>query len=76
MPARITVARSGFSGDAITHMGYIVPITRIIKFLKDNMMDFFFDEDVTYEDCKEKIKKKREKAEIEMMARAMKGNSK
>lgn len=76
MPARITVSRAGFSSDAITHMGYIVPITRIVKFLKDNMMEFFFDDSTSYEECIEKIKRKREKAELEAMAAAMKGNSK
>lgn len=73
MPARIAVNMSGFSSDAITHMGYIVPITRVVKFLKDNMLTFFFDESITYEECQEKIKRKREKAELDMLAAAMKG---
>ena len=56
-------------------MGYIVPITRIVRFLKDNMMMFFFDDSKSYDECIEEIKKKREKAELETMAAAMKGNS-
>ena len=74
MPARISVTMAGFSADAITHMGYIVPITRITQFLKDSMMDFLFDDSVTFEQCEKKIKEKREKMELSMMVEAMKGS--
>jgi hypothetical protein len=67
MPARIAVTGSMFSADAITHMGFIVPITRITQFLKDSMMDFLFDPTTTYADCKKKIDEKRKKTELEML---------
>ena len=67
MPARIAVAASMFSVDAITHMGFIVPITRITRFLQDSLMDFLFDPLVTYADCKKRIEEKRKKTELEVL---------
>jgi hypothetical protein len=67
MPARIAVAAAMFSMDAITHMCYIVPITRIVKFLKDSMMDFLFDSSVTWEECKKRIEEKRKMTELEAL---------
>jgi intein/homing endonuclease len=67
MPARIAVAAAMFSMDAITHMCYIVPITRIVKFLKDSMMDFLFDPSVTWEECKKRIEEKRKMTELEAL---------
>jgi len=51
MPARITVAIFGFAADAITHMGFFVPITRIYEFLKKNHYDFIYNPNKTYEQC-------------------------
>jgi S1-C subfamily serine protease len=51
MPARITVAMYGFSADAITHMGFFVPITRIYELLERNHYQFIYDEFKTYEQC-------------------------
>jgi len=67
MPARIAVAAAMFSMDAITHMCYIVPITRIAKFLKDSMMDFLFDPNVTWEECKKRSEEKRKMTELEAL---------
>jgi len=64
IPARIGVSMSGFSPDAITHMGFFVPITRIYKLLDDNFYQFIYDAEKTYEQCeadREKYKKEREK---------------
>jgi|WetSurSiteA1Bulk_404760.scaffolds.fasta_scaffold00002_69 intein/homing endonuclease len=74
MPARIAVTGI-FGQDAITHMCYIVPITRISQFLKDNLMLFFFNKDLTYNECKDMIKRKRETSELDMLAAAMKGDT-
>jgi len=73
MPARISVT-GGFASDAITHMGYIVPITRIMDFLKENMMDFLYDDSVTYKECQERIKAKREMAERALAAEMLRSD--
>jgi S1-C subfamily serine protease len=65
MPARIQVTLMGFSASPITHMGYIVPIWRIWKFIEDQLLKFLYDDKVSYEDCKQEIKKKREQAEAQ-----------
>jgi len=67
MPARIAVSASMFSMDAITHMCFIIPITRIVRFLKDSMMDFLFDDNVSWEECKKKIEEKRKMTELEAL---------
>lgn len=72
MPARITVTGSMFATDAITHLGFIVPITRIVAFLKENMMDFLFDPSVTFAECESRIKEKRRKSEVDMLLDANK----
>lgn len=61
MPARITVAMYGFSADAITHMGFFVPITRIYEFLDRNHYDFIYDKSKTYEQCKEERERELDK---------------
>jgi len=61
MPARIVVNIGGFSADAITHMGYFVPITRIYKVLKTNNYEFIFDPKKTYEECELQREENKEK---------------
>ena len=55
----------GFSADAITHMGYFIPIDRVYKLLEDNDYQFIYDKSISIEDCekarKEKQKPKKEK---------------
>ena len=46
-----SVAPSGFSSDAITHMGYFIPIERIYNLLDENNYNFIYDNDYTIEDC-------------------------
>ena len=43
VPARIAVAMTGFSADAITHLSYAIPITRIYQFLEDQKFRFIYD---------------------------------
>tara|TARA_Y100001963_G_scaffold23123_1_gene30603 strand:+ start:3466 stop:4296 length:831 start_codon:yes stop_codon:yes gene_type:complete len=51
IPSRITVQPMGFSADAITHMGYFIPIDRVYKLLDANDYQFIYDPDVKAEDC-------------------------
>ena len=64
VPSRISIQPMGFSADAITHMGYFIPIDRVYKLLKENSYHFIYDEDVSFEDCenkRNKVKKSDEK---------------
>jgi len=67
MPARITVAISGFTANPITHMGYIIPYWRINKFFEDQMMYFLLDPSKTYDECIKMREEARKKAEIDML---------
>ena len=60
IPSRISVQPSGFSSDAITHMGYFIPIDRVYKLLEENDYHFIYDKDVSFEDCEKERKNKRE----------------
>ena len=60
IPSRISVQPSGFSSDAITHMGYFIPIDRIYSLLEENDYHFIYDKDVSFEDCEKARKDKRE----------------
>jgi len=51
VPSRISVQPVGFSADAITHMGYFIPIDRIYKLLDDNNYQFIYDSSFSIEDC-------------------------
>jgi hypothetical protein len=57
----------GFSADAITHMGYFIPIDRVYNLLEDNDYQFIYDDSKSIEECKkarkEKQKPKKEKEE-------------
>ena len=67
VPSRISIQPMGFSADAITHMGYFIPIDRVYKLLDDNDYQFIYDDSISIEDCqksrKEKQKPKKEKEE-------------
>ena len=58
IPSRISVQASGFSADAITHMGYFIPIDRIYSLLEDNDYQFIYDDSVSIDECKKARKKK------------------
>jgi len=49
VPARIAVIASFFGSDAITHLSYFIPITRVYKFLESQMFRFVYDSDFTEE---------------------------
>ena len=50
----------GFSADAITHMGYFIPIDRVYGLLEDNDFQFIYDDKVSIGDC-EKARKAKQK---------------
>jgi S1-C subfamily serine protease len=60
IPSRISIQPMGFSADAITHMGYFIPLDRIYSLLRDNDYNFIYDDSVSIEDCKEARDEKQE----------------
>lgn len=61
MPSRIRVAIMGFAADAITHMGYFIPVCRIYRWLRENCYEFLWDPQVTKEQCDKRREEKRER---------------
>jgi len=57
IPSRISIQPMGFSADAITHMGYFIPIERVYKLLKENNYHFIYDSKVSFDDCENKRNK-------------------
>ena len=60
IPSRISIQPMGFSADAITHMGYFIPIERVYKLLEENDYQFIYDESKSIDDCNKARKKKQE----------------
>jgi len=69
VPSRLSVILLGFSADAITHMGYIIPIWRVCKFLKDQYFHFIYDNNYTLEQCEQMKKEAKERDELKMLKR-------
>ena len=63
IPSRISIQPMGFSADAITHMGYFIPIDRVYKLLEENDYQFIYDNSISIEDCKKARKEKQEPKE-------------
>lgn len=51
IPCAGDVLISGFSAQAIPHLGYVIPYYSIYDFLRDGCLEFIFDESKTYEEC-------------------------
>ena len=51
IPSRIAVQPMGFTAQAITHMGYFIPLHRIYDWLEDNCYQFLYDDTFTSEQC-------------------------
>ena len=64
IPSRISIQPMGFSADAITHMGYFIPIDRVYQLLEDNDYQFIYDSDFSIMDC-EKTRKEKQAPEKE-----------
>tara|TARA_Y100000310_G_C20681345_1_gene816134 strand:- start:1535 stop:2368 length:834 start_codon:yes stop_codon:yes gene_type:complete len=61
IPSRISIQSMGFSADAITHMGYFIPIDRIYSLLEKNDYQFIYDDNFSMEQCEKARDKKQEK---------------
>ena len=48
----------GFSADAITHMGYFIPIDRIYNLIDDNDYQFIYDKKYNITKCRAERNKK------------------
>tara|TARA_R100001509_G_C4880493_1_gene220004 strand:- start:940 stop:1767 length:828 start_codon:yes stop_codon:yes gene_type:complete len=60
IPSRISIQPMGFSADAITHMGYFIPIERVYKLLEENDYQFIYDDKISIEVCEKARKKKQD----------------
>ena len=58
IPSRISIQPMGFSADAITHMGYFIPIDRVYNLLEENDYQFIYDDKFSIDDCKKARKAK------------------
>ena len=71
VPARIAVAMLGFSADAITHLSFAIPITRIYEFLEEQMFRFIYDPNFTEAGEAEARDKKRKDEEFKIANKEM-----
>ena len=60
IPSRISIQPMGFSADAITHMGYFIPIERVYKLLEENNYQFIYNDKFSIEECNKARDKKQE----------------
>ena len=58
IPSRISIQPIGFSADAITHMGYFIPIDRVYSLLEENDYQFIYDSSISIDECKKARKAK------------------
>jgi len=63
IPSRISIQPMGFSADAITHMGYFIPIDRVYNLLEENDYQFIYDDSISIDECKKARKKKQKPKE-------------
>jgi len=69
VPARIAVANMGLSADAITHLSYAIPITRIYNFLESQKFRFIYDDSFTEEgefELRKEIREREERRQAEL----------
>lgn len=65
IPSRIAVT-GRLGSDAITHMGYIIPIERVYRFFKTELLYFLYDSNYTTDQCFDLRQQKREEDEKRM----------
>ena len=70
VPARIAVALLGFSADAITHLSYAIPMTRIYNFIEEQRFRFIYDDEFTEEGEAEERERIREEQERKLAGKA------
>ena len=73
VPSRISVVLAGLGLDAITHLSFIVPITRVYKFLEDQMFRFIYDPKFTEEGEEKARDEKRKEEERKVAQKESKG---
>ena len=73
VPARIAVVMRGFGSDAITHLSYCIPITRIYKFLEDQLFRFIYDSSFTEEGEAKERDRKRKDEELKIASKEGRG---
>ena len=69
IPSRIAVQPMGFSNQAITHMGYFIPLFRIYDWLDDNCYQFLYDTEFTSEQCDEMREEKTKNELVKLLAK-------
>ena len=69
VPARIAVTMQGFSPDAITHLSFIVPVTRVYEFLEAQLFRHIYDKSFTEKGEKAERNRKRKEEERMLAAR-------
>jgi len=67
IPSRIAVIPMGFGANAITHMGFFIPLFRIYDWLEENCYQFIYDSTFTIEQCEELRDKKKEEGIINQL---------
>lgn len=68
VPARVALAGSIFAASAVTHMGFIVPITRIYNFLDDQLFRFIYDSTFTEKGEADERDKRRKQEELKLQS--------
>lgn len=71
VPSRISVSMMGYQ--AITHMGYFIPVYRVYNFLEEQCYQFIYDSNYTPSKCDALREKKREKELAEYKAKVVAG---
>ena len=75
VPSLLPVVMLGFGADAITHMGLIVPITRVYEFLDAQMFRFIYDKTLTEEGEAKAREAKRKADEMRLADQERRGQS-
>jgi len=61
IPARVSVKQIGWSVDVVTHLGFIIPVSRVYQFLRDQIWDFIIDPARTAAECEKEREQKRKR---------------
>ena len=69
IPSRIAVQPMGFTAQAITHMGYFIPLHRIYDWLEDNCYQFLYDDSFTSEQCETMREEKAKNELLKLLAK-------
>lgn len=56
IPSRVPVIRLGFGGAPITHMGFFIPIQRILRWIDKENLQFLYDKAYSEKECLKKRK--------------------